>query len=952
MCALTSSHVTHTAAAMATTATTAAAAMAEERKLRAGWEALDEQNPKAALKVAAAVLKKRPASQPARALKAVALMRLASTAGDAAARSEAEAIADELLKEAPTDEGVIYALVQVEKHAGHPERTTPLYQALWDRDPGNESAAQKVFLSYVRESNYDQQQRVVTQMLARFPASPQLPWWRCASLYCRAAATPLDPAKRTQLLTLCEALVRRAAIDEGRVKTAPQAEFVARVLADLGRWELLATLLLPDGPLGRCWICAEEREAARADALLRSEQWPAARDAFAALLRLPATLMNWDHLVGYVEATAQLARKAADDDARSKLLAEAKAFLEELCSVATTNNVNRGPFLALAELEKRTATGSDTLLAALTEFVARFSTKPSCALDVRPYVEELVLRRGVARGDLAKRLEAAALSHRAQQHSESAIHSRIFVQELQRMLGLHASPADMLNAANTALELFDSSTPGEHGAPSAGDEAVLLCYAALLDHARSTQSVVPLYDAAAALEAALARNENACQARLCLIDCYLRLGALRPAAQNMWSKVLGIKNILVESVSHILVGEGERHGDLQGFASSLLDAILALHHENEALVPENALQAYTAGTYAKVAEFFRFRSRMQRSLLLAYARTESLLVRLPGIAPTPAAATARLAAIKLVDLPPMPSPTDGGDALECTADLDATLFTQWDAIPAPAKQIPPFLVIDRIRLRRCALRILAAAARSDVQSLPAECAALLSAMAAAGIATVAAADVTTGNLEAAAWTLFAQAVQMAVAGVALFANEHQPPAAAMLATFTDRFAVFNTLLIAVSKALRSYVDDASRTKFAERLTGIAACITQGLYWCSIINYALLNASEAALRKQKQQKHKASQQQQQQAPSQPSATQAVRERCRSVTAALSSLAQAASDVLASIAALPPYNGVPAEPLAKLPASVVSRRDAVVRDVAASQDSTLAHFQRILSAFKLV
>ena len=112
----------------------------------------------------------------------------------------------------------------------------------------------------------------------------------------------------------------------------------------------------------------------------------------------------------------------------------------------------------------------------------------------------------------------------------------------------------MVTAYNEAI----ARDPPQHGAPTSADEMLLLCYATLMDLHAKTGSIGILYDAAALLESVLHANENNYQARLCLIEVYKMLAALKLGQVHFWSKFLGVRNVLLESCSHLFIDEGVR----------------------------------------------------------------------------------------------------------------------------------------------------------------------------------------------------------------------------------------------------------------------------------------------------------------------------------------------------------------------------------------------------------
>jgi hypothetical protein len=701
------------------------------------------------------------------------------------------------------------------------------------------------------------------------------------------------------------------------------------VLSELGKWSAIAELLAPGSPLAALWVLQDERAAVRADALLKAGQTALAWTEYAALLRTPTALMNWDHFVGCIAATERKEDTLA-------LFAELQAQAGE----------NRGPFLAVVELEKRMTKRegqeAGALLAALAKFVSKFSTGPMCGLDVRPYLEELVLRRKVPAEDICKVMEAA-LEPIAGANADEGLRKRTALLEIRRMLGMHsrldvAATQALVGEMASACAEAVARDPPKNGAPTSADEMLQLCYATLMDLHAKTESIGVLYDAAALLESVLHASENNCQARVCLIEVYKLLAALKPGQVHFWNKSLGVRNVLLESCGHLFIEEGVLHLDLAGVATSLMDAVHALHAENDTQVPENIIQAYRSGKYTKVVEFACFHKRMASSALLQYVRTELTLVNLANMS--------TVEAVQMLSKIPLDVVwVEGIEATEFLGDQNLFLFNKWDPIvesPAPTR-IPLFLHPEWLLLRRISLRVLIVASKpNDPTALPSEVSALLAAVQKAGIVLCtkdARIDITRDSLTHAAWSLFVAIVQMVTAGAALISK--QAETTITVAEFKEKFDRVESLVAVLGKAL--HMVTIPRQQLCGFLHGVGACIAQGILWGDAAISPLLCECDALLKKKKKSKHKAPAL----AATGDSSVASVRDHCRSVNALLGSLARSMCYSLGALATMQPHDGIPETLFSQQP-DIVARRDAIVRDVAASQQATMARFIQVLQS----
>lgn len=161
------------------------------RKVQPIYEALDARNPKQALKLCDAVLKK--SSIPlVRALKAVSLERTGRTE-DAIVLARGEASA--AVKAPPVDESVLSTLNIVFRAVGLIDEGTTAYEAACQIEPGNTELASQLFSAYLRSGAFAKAQMLAMKMFKQ-PNGEEYLFWAvtCLLLQVDEMSPPVQPS--------------------------------------------------------------------------------------------------------------------------------------------------------------------------------------------------------------------------------------------------------------------------------------------------------------------------------------------------------------------------------------------------------------------------------------------------------------------------------------------------------------------------------------------------------------------------------------------------------------------------------------------------------------------------------------------------------------------------------------------------------------------------------------
>lgn len=172
-----------------------------ERRLRPVFDNLELGNNKKAIQEADKVLKKNPTIQCARALKALALLRVGR-------EEEAAKLEKELIVEKPCDVSTLQVLTFYYRETDELNKICSLYSGAVGVCPGNEELMSHLFMSYVRINDYKQQQTAAMQLYKFRPKNPYY-FWAVMSIVLQAQRGPDagNKEKSKVLLSLAQRMV-------------------------------------------------------------------------------------------------------------------------------------------------------------------------------------------------------------------------------------------------------------------------------------------------------------------------------------------------------------------------------------------------------------------------------------------------------------------------------------------------------------------------------------------------------------------------------------------------------------------------------------------------------------------------------------------------------------------------------------------------------------------------
>ncbi|CAH8532732.1 unnamed protein product [Schistosoma intercalatum] len=344
----------------------------QESRLRSIVEPFESGNYKKALQEANKILKKTPNCTSAKALKALTLHRSGKI-------TEANLLADELIKSYPTDESTLNVIMCYFRKTGQGEKIAEFLKRSLERSPNREDLLVCLFLHHVQERNFSAQQAIARLLLQKFPSSA-FNYWVIMSTIMQAESNPMMGHR--MYLPLAEKMLIREA-ENGKMSRHSELQVLIELLARLQKHEEAYKLL------------------SRKDITDRIDNEDYICDYSSMKLSLLAHLDIWDDLYELAKSQTQI---NPDDWTPWKKLIETSLKdiqrvekVMSLIDIAITNHpYNRGPQLARLDMYANLLQLGMHLvynhnpLTFLEDYFNTFSHKPICSMDLA-YLLRIVL---------------------------------------------------------------------------------------------------------------------------------------------------------------------------------------------------------------------------------------------------------------------------------------------------------------------------------------------------------------------------------------------------------------------------------------------------------------------------------------------------------------------------------------------------------------------------------
>ncbi|KAJ3012361.1 N-alpha-acetyltransferase 25, NatB auxiliary subunit [Thoreauomyces humboldtii] len=595
----------------------------QERRLRPIYEALDSQNNKQALSLCNKALKKPADALVVKALKAIALDRLGR-------EDEALEICAEVAATQTTDQAVLQYIVMVYKSNRKTREVIEVYANAYTQDPRNEEIANHWFMALVRAGDWKQVQQASMKIQKQFQNNRYL-FWTIVTVWLQAKQ---GGPQRTLLTTLAERMVVKAAQD-GRLQDYEALQLYIEILDSQGKYT--EALEVINGDLGKLCKVDADRKHIIAGLAKRAEAWKAVLTVSKELLL--ASPDDWSSCVSYVQAITQIVAGISDREAKESTIEQARNFISVLQTKGSAGkHTKRGPFLAELELESAllAAKQIDATLAAtrLAELIAsytdRFGSALSCFDDLKAYMGYLPA------GTLGQLLMAAEEAARSSV-SVDATRRIVNIEKMRRYTENELTETQAKERVSHYLEAYKTSIPLgsslDERELQPGDDFILLAAHTLLDvFAKNRTQRTILGEVAALLEFGRSKSKYSFQMTLLLVRVYIELGVYTRPLEII--KTLDIKQIQNDTLSYLFMDDLELLGCPEPAMRALVKA-LTIYGSNDRETPEMIVQAFKFGTYSKIPEFAKFRSRLTNSLQLAVTQRQlyrvEILRRFPAL---------------------------------------------------------------------------------------------------------------------------------------------------------------------------------------------------------------------------------------------------------------------------------------------------------------------------------
>ncbi|CAH2052835.1 unnamed protein product, partial [Iphiclides podalirius] len=604
-----------------------------ERRLRPIYDWLDNGVNKKALQEAEKVLKKSPSLQAARALKALALLRLGK-------KSEAQGVLDSLAEEKPSDDTTLQAMTIFYRESQQLHKVCALYEAAVKAEPGSEELHSHLFMSYVRIADYRAQQRAAMALYKLAPKNPYY-FWAVMSIVLQAKSTD-DVAKKGILLTLAQRMVDNF-IMENKMEAEQEARLYIMILELQEKWEDIIKFI--EGPLYSQVVPGSMAQAS-IPYLKKLGQWRRLNLLCKDLLW--DNQDRWDYYMPYFDSVFELI-KGADPDAENcnssvdDTAEKCHEFICQLVESISSGRTLRGPYLARLELWKRLSEGGDPTallgsgMALCVQYLRVFANKSCSVPDIKPYLSMIPQKE--REEHCRDFLTCLGFDENSEPDNAADIQRHISCMCAWRVCSPEAGAeagAEWARLGRTLSAHYLRCLRGGLVTASATEACAADGYATLAAHhyfhaAMQRQDAAPLEEALGLLELALHHSPANLHVKLLLLALYHVLGA--GAAADAAFARLEAKHVQLAALCWLHAARLPAVSPRA--APARLGDALAFYRSHAKDSVEHLTYAYKYGTFEKLVELNAWHARLEACAWAATAARERALLALQQAAPAP-----------------------------------------------------------------------------------------------------------------------------------------------------------------------------------------------------------------------------------------------------------------------------------------------------------------------------
>ncbi|XP_019853381.1 PREDICTED: N-alpha-acetyltransferase 25, NatB auxiliary subunit-like [Amphimedon queenslandica] len=616
-------------------------AEAIERKLRPVYDALDNAQHKKVMQMVDKILKKSPNLHCAKALKAIALLRLGR--GD-----EGTKLINSVIECRPGDNATLQAVFMYCRELGDYKKIVELYESAVKSYPTNEEFLTQLFMAYVRVGDCAKQQQIAVQLSKHYPQNGPYYCWRIMSIMMQAHEAD-DSIAKQMFLPLAERLMEKY-IEEKRIESEAEIRLYISVLQSLDKNEKILRILKNE--LGEKLRHPEEVLRYELQCLESLGQWSQLVSRLVPAIKEQPD--NWGHLKLYI--TSQVHRLKTENEALNDTEVESEkgegqgvespldemvSVLNELVSAEDEKKSKRlrGPYLSVLEAVRQLKEAAmpfdkfPDLATLLEQYFKLFSSKSCCFDDTSTYTS---LLSSEELRELLLKLEAwcnADLTNFTCEDEDisanvSKLYRDISLFKLQRFSGHHSSLSlsEKRSLVKKCYQLFEaglrfglslSATVSQHS-----DSYVIIGAHLMLQIFNETGDYADLWECVLMLKAANQQSSSNPQILLLLMKLYGWLGAIDQCTQSY--NRLSIKYIQVDSIGYTAHRFISSLGAF-GFAGQMYRTAIRFYVNCSKETSDYITNSYKNGVFHRVIEITKLKDRFSRSHEFYILGVESML---------------------------------------------------------------------------------------------------------------------------------------------------------------------------------------------------------------------------------------------------------------------------------------------------------------------------------------
>ncbi|KAH6765715.1 Tetratricopeptide repeat superfamily protein [Perilla frutescens var. hirtella] len=610
-----------------------------ERRVRPIWDAVDSRQFKNALKLSTALLSKYPNSPYALALKALILERMGKNEDALTVCLNAKDILCTKDSNVFVDDLTLSTLQIVFQRLDHLDMATSCYEHACTRYPNNLELMMGLFNCYVREYSFVKQQQIAIKMYKTTGEERFLLWAVCSIQLQVCCGNGGE-----KLFQLAEGLLKKHISSHGLHE--PEALSVYIFLLE-EQHKYSDALEILSGNLGSLMMIEVDKLRLQGRLLARAGDYAAAADVFQKVLALcPDDWECFIHYLGSLLEDDSMLVKESDSthtttsiDCKSKNLHISEELFDSRMSGAVNfalklmeanSNSERGPYLALLEIERRKLLFEkgdvNKLVEDLMQYFIRFGHLACFTSDVEVFLQVLDNNK---KSEFLKKLMK---EHEATKIVPTkALGQSITVFKVQNLIGnIFALPVDELeNMAVQMTQMFCENLPLSKDLDAQesmyGEELLSMACNVMVQLFWRTRDLGYLVESIMILEFGLAIRRHVFQYKILLVHLYSYWSSL-PSAYECY-KSLDVKNILLETVSHHILPQ-MLASPLWPYLNNLLSDYLRFMDDHFRESADLTFLAYRHRNYSKVVEFVQFKERLQRSSQYLMAKIELPILQL------------------------------------------------------------------------------------------------------------------------------------------------------------------------------------------------------------------------------------------------------------------------------------------------------------------------------------